>query len=450
MEIDPIALWRYQVIAPLLHREGRRGALRRKLAQLSEVLHNHPEKGLVHVPPGTLEDWLYAYRHHGIYGLSRKPRSDQGVSRCIDARCGAVILDLLASHPQLDGPALHAELGARGMDPTPSLTSLYRFMRKQGWPQASCSPASDRRAFAFEWAGDCWQGDIMVGPLVPYRDGRRRRSYLVAFIDDATRLVVHAAFYATQDLAALRDALKQALLKRGLPRRLYVDNGKIYRSRWLWLLAARLEIQLMHSRPYQPAGRGKLERFFRRVRRSFLLRLEMGSVTDLEALNRLFHAWLEEHYHRKPHRALAGETPLDIWMRLSENLRDVPSQVCLDELFLEEAFRKVGKDGTLALKGRTFEAGPDFIGQRICVRFDPADLRRVFVVRHDKSLKPILPLDREANRRVGRRVRATPERRTAAPLLSLEDTARKWEMHSGLPLHRQENNATEGEENRHE
>ena len=60
------------------------------------------------------------------------------------------------------------------------------------------------------------------------------------------------------------------LEKRGLPRRLYVDNGSAFRSNALKYACARLGVALLHSRPYIPQGRGKIERFFRTVRMQFL------------------------------------------------------------------------------------------------------------------------------------------------------------------------------------
>ena len=50
---------------------------------------------------------------------------------------------------------------------------------------------------------------------------------------------------------------KNALIRRGLPLRLYVDNGANYRSQQLALVCAKLGIALIHARPYQPAGKSK-------------------------------------------------------------------------------------------------------------------------------------------------------------------------------------------------
>jgi hypothetical protein len=138
------------------------------------------------------------------------------------------------------------------------------------------------------------------------------------------------------------------------------------------------------------------------VRRGFLTHLDLHRVGSLDELNRLLWAWIEGHYHASPHRGLEGEAPLDRWLRLSDGLRPIPAAVDLDELFLEQTTRTVAKDGTFSLKGRCFEAGPEWIGQRIIVHFDPFDLRAVLISGLDGDSHPAFPVDLEGNRRVRR------------------------------------------------
>ena len=80
---------------------------------------------------------------------------------------------------------------------------------------------------------------------------------------DASRLIPHAQFYPNQGLDAFLDCLRQAISARGVPTRLYMDNAKIYRSPQLARIAASIGILIIHTPPYKPEGRGKIERFFR-------------------------------------------------------------------------------------------------------------------------------------------------------------------------------------------
>jgi transposase InsO family protein len=152
----------------------------------------------------------------------------------------------------------------------------------------------DRRRFAFAHAGDLWMSDVMHGPTVGIGErGQRRKAYLIAFLDDATRVIPYAAFALSENTQAFLPIFKQALLRRGRPARLYVDNGSNYRSQHLALVCAKLGIALIHSRPHQPEGRGKQERWFRTVRAQFLTRLTPADTESLDALNRRLWLWIE-------------------------------------------------------------------------------------------------------------------------------------------------------------
>ena len=434
-----IALFRYQIIASLLSIDGARGDQRRAITTLCARTHTHPTKGPIQIGRGTIEEWLYRYRKDGLDGLEDRPRRDLGRSRKIDAELAEQIVDLAKARPQLDGPGLLAELQATQPEASrlPSLSTLYRFLRSRGLDQRRAPTHRDHRAFEFDLAGDCWQGDVMYRPSIAVRSGQRRTVYLIAILDDATRMIVHAQFYLEQHLRSLKDCLKQAMLKRGVPRRFYFDNGKIFRSRILLALCARLGIQLIHTRPYQPQGRAKLERWFLTVRKSFLARVDIDRIDDVDALNRLLFAWIEGVYHQRRHRGIGGETPLDRWLRLSDGVRPVPLDVDLDELFLDDAVRRVGKDGTLSLSGKKFEVGPRLIGQKVQVRFDPLDLRRVWATGANGEAVTAFPVDLTANRYVRRLqadATATVEPR---PLRSLDVLARDVESGAN-PTHDQQ------------
>lgn len=212
----------------------------------------------------------------------------------------------------------------------------------------------------------------MHGPAVTTTGRRKQKSYLVALLDDATRVVPYAAFTFSENTGAYLPILRQAVMRRGIPLRLYVDNGAAFRSHHLALVCARLGITLIHARPYQPAGKGKQERFFRTVRMRFLPTLGPADFDSLEALNRRFWAWVEGEYHRAPHRGLDGETPLDAWAMRSGDVRVPGPELDLTEMFLFEAKRKVHKDRTISLDGVVYEVSAALVGEMVTVRFDPA------------------------------------------------------------------------------
>jgi hypothetical protein len=178
---------------------------------------------------------------------------------------------------------------------------------------------------------------MLFGPWVRRSSGGRLQVFLHATIDDASRLIPHAQFYASQGLDAALDCLRHAVAARGVPTRLYIDNAKIYRSPQLARIAASVGTLIVHSRPYQPEGRGKIERFFRTVREQFLANVAPQPLLSLEEFNDRLWIWIETVYHRSAHSAL-GTTPLARWQRDIEQIRQLPPATDLRRLF----FQRIG------------------------------------------------------------------------------------------------------------
>jgi putative transposase len=229
------------------------------------------------------------------------------------------------------------------------LSTVYRLLHHHGLMNNQDPPAIDRRRYEAESPNDIWQSDTMHGPLVVV-DDTRRKSYLVAFIDDMSRLIPHAQFYLTEKLDSFLDALRQALLKRGLPRKLYVDNGPAFRSTHLEEITASLGIALVHSPPYKPQGRGKIERWFRTIRTQFLSGFRGRTLHDL---NEALECWIRDVYHNRTHSG-TGQSPLKRFADHLECVRPAPKD--LEDFFRKRARRRVAKDRTISLNSQLYEA----------------------------------------------------------------------------------------------
>ncbi len=259
-----------------------------------------------------------------------------------------------------------------------SAATLYRFLRAHGLTerQLLLDKATAHKKYEAQFANQIWQSDMLFGPWVARSGGGKQQVFLQAALDDASRLIPHAQFYPNQGLDAFLDCLRQAIAARGLPMRLYMDNAKIYRSPQLARIAASIGILIVHTPPYQPEGRGKIERFFRSVREQFLASLDPKVLLSIEQLNeRLWH-WLDAVYHRHEHSSLQT-TPLLRWQRDIEQVRQLPPATDLRRLFFHRVDRLVRRDSTFLLKNRFFEAPSHLAGKRIEVRFDPLDLTQL-------------------------------------------------------------------------
>jgi transposase InsO family protein len=400
-EIHSTALFRLTVLGSLISREVLpRGELKSELERLSERTYDIPDSSSTQLSPKTIENWYYRYRHGGVEALEPKVRNDQGQSKIRPALQEAVIAAKKANRKRSirtlrrlmeeEGLAAKGEL---------SRSSIHRLLCSHGLSQATNEeePKEEFRRFEAACAGDIWYGDVMHGPRIEV-EGRRRKTYLVTLMDDASRLAAHSVFCLAETALEIEGALKQALLKRGLPRKLVIDNGSAYRAASLQGICARLAIPLVYCRPYAPQGKAKLERWHRTVRGQFLSEID-GRMLTLDDLNARLWAWIERWYHRGEHDGLAGKTPLARYQQDLPRIRPLADYANrIDEIFLHRESRKVRKDGTVSYGGSLFEVPFELSRRTIWLKVDPH--RKTIVGLEDQegeSLGMAVPLDARAN-----------------------------------------------------
>ena len=418
-EIDPVALFRLSVLGPLVSRERLgRGELQQIIRELALREYAIPGSRRRLVGEKTIEAWYYAWRKKGIDGLAPKPRADAGASK-IPPELQSALLAAKRDNPRRSIRQLRQLMESAGQAAQGALSrsAIHRLLQQHGLSRmpGSATLPEERRSFVAEQAGSIWYGDVMHGPAVSVA-GRRRKVYLVSLIDDASRLVAHSAFCLGETALDIEGVLKQAVLKRGLPRKLVVDNGSAYRAHTLQGICARLGIHLIYCRPYAPEGKGKLERGHRTFRDQFLSELDEGRVDGLDDLNARLWAWVEQVYHRTPHGGLDGQTPLARYQRDLPKIRALGQRAAqLDAIFHHRISRFVRKDGTVPYQGNRFEVPYELAGKTIRLVVDP-HAETVVGIEDDQgnSLGTATPLDAEANLHRRRR-KPDPEGPAAQP-----------------------------------
>jgi transposase InsO family protein len=253
-----------------------------------------------------------------------------------------------------------------------------------------------RLAFAKAHANEMWQADTLCGPFVKI-NGTPVQTRLIAFIDDASRVCCHGQFFPAENVDTLIEAIRAAFYKRGVPHALYVDNGSIYSSKEILQICARVGCLLHHTPVRDGAAKGKVERFFRTVRDQFLARdLDLSS---LDALNRQFTQWVEEHYNAQLHSVL-GMSPLDRYALDRKWVRFLPPNEANDELFFVEEERHVRADNTFAFKSLRWEAPRHLPDRTIQIRFQRSQpVSRVVVYYKGERMGEARLLDAIANDR---------------------------------------------------
>lgn len=395
-----VAVFRFGVISDFVSPQrldwGERARL---LREKSERQWQIPFSPRTRLSQTTILSWVRAYESSGrrLEALYPKSRNDRGLGRALDEEAALALIALRRKLPTATVRSLIRTARERGLvDPEHYLseTTVWRLFKREGLMEREAAPV-DRRRYEAELPNDIWQSDVMHGPSVVV-EGKKRKAYLIAFLDDMSRLICHAQFYLSENLDAYLDALRQAFLSRALPRKLYVDNGAAFRSLHLQQICASLGIALVHSKPYQPQGRGKIERWFRGIRTDFLPGFRGHSLDDL---NEALSIWLREVYHNREHRS-TSETPLHRFATYSECLRPAPKD--LQDHFRKQARRRVAKDRTVAFEGRLYEAPVPLIGKQITLLYHPHDPTRIEAVHDGQSYGILRVVDLNVNCRAHR------------------------------------------------
>ena len=386
-----LALWRYGIISPLLHRDANDAQLCEMLTVVSQNRYIHPhDERWVTISAEAIRKWLYRFNHGGLNALCDKQRSDKGM-RDVPAPIADAMFDLRRTHQRWTLALLLKELVARKLwdETRPSRSTLYRFARDNNLMRDPHLVAAEPvRPFEFDQFGHMWTADFMHGPKL-YAGKKKRKSYLHVIIDDCTRFVVSGRFYTSESTQSLIAELMSAVRRHGIAQRLYTDNGSAYNSRHLKIVCANLSMHQPHTPARRPQGRSKVERYFRTVREQFLAKKRYKTF---DAINTAFIEYLNEYHHRI-HSTLEC-SPMQKRLSVGSVCRQVPEVADIESLFRLKRRCRVYNDQTIRLHKKVFEVPGCLPGGRINVYYMPWDLDRVY---YGDQLQLAKPVDLTAN-----------------------------------------------------
>lgn len=365
---DETALERYKIISPILT------AMNENVDAAKIGLIKSEACGQAGITRKTLARWLDRYAQNGFDGLKY-----QGTAvtpkRLIPGELVKEAILLRLEVPSRSVPQIIEILEMEGKVPVGFLkrSTLQDRLREEGYAKSQMklyqSPGVAARRFVRSERNDMWQADIKFGPYIKI-NGKPTQIFFVGFIDDATRYIVHGEFYASHDQSIVEDCLRKAILKEGVPQRLFFDNGGEFRNKWMGRACAVLGIKLIFTAPYSPEAKGKIERFNRTID-SFLAEAALKNTENLAEYNKLFNVWLAECYHNREHSGI-NATPETAYKSSKIPLRFLPAET-IASAFLHSEKRKVDKSGCISFNSRKYEVGVIYIGRTVDIVYDPAD-----------------------------------------------------------------------------
>lgn len=381
------ALKRYGFIAPLV--SGNTEQYKSK----NDFFRDAGLKAGVH--PHTIRRWYDRYLKDGFDGLMPKSRSDLNHYRKLDEDVKNQIIYILSEYPKLPATMVYQKLLETNtiVLKDVSLSTVNRFVQKHK-ESKGITPLKDMRRYECEHINEVWCGDSSVGPYLKV-NGKKQRTYIIALIDDASRMIVGIDIFFNDNFVNLMSVIRGAVIKYGKPKKFNFDNGANYRSSQMNLLAARIGTVIHYNPARTPTGKAKIERWFRTMKDQWMAQLYMNDFRNIEELKKSLFAYVQE-YNQRIHSSLNGKSPMERFFSESTLIIRMSDQE-IERSFLLEVERKVSSDSVIVIDEKEYEVNYKYQGQRLLIRYSP-DLKKVYVVDSiSKELEPIQLLDKNKN-----------------------------------------------------
>lgn len=309
---------------------------------------------------------LGRFRSEGEAALADRSRRPRTLRSPTPPDVEGVVLALRDLHPTWGGRKLRARLLALGLLDVPAASTITEVLRRHD----RLDPAeSERRGpttrFERERPNDLWQMDFK-GDFGLTGGGR---CHPLTVLDDHSRFSLCVRACPDVRTEGVRTALVDAFRRYGMPREMLCDNGSPFGAPHgraehtrltAWLL--RLDVRVLHGRPYHPQTQGKEERFHRTLKAEAIA----GRRFDTQAeVQRTFDAWREIYNFERPHEALGSKPPASRYL-VSE--RAFPESLPAIEYGPGDVVRKVNPAGQVCFRGGRFRVGEAFAGELVALR----------------------------------------------------------------------------------
>lgn len=376
-ELWNVLLYRYSAVCRVEALLDDEESLSSALAKVARFLASQPTK---YRPPTarTLEGWYYRFQRNGKEGLMPRRRNDRGSFRRIDPDVACVIEEILDALREAipekqrrekkrltTGEELHETLIARkAIASDVSLSTLYRFLRAHDI-KLLIGQGKDRHRWEGREPNHTWQSDGFKGsPAVLYK-GRTRRTVVISIMDDYSRFILAGKVFFTENARNFLEVYREALCRRGIPHRVFVDNGGAFNAREVVELSLRLDLKHISGTPDDAPPRGKIERWHRSLRGSWVRKARQAKIRSLSALNQSLQVHIEEYNNRR-HRT-TGMTPHDRWLKGNWTFRPVQDKGSMRDIFGKRLRRRVDRAACVQVGNALYEVSQTLRGKWVTV-----------------------------------------------------------------------------------
>jgi len=238
--------------------------------------------------------------------------------------------------------------------------TLRRLLRSAGLgsPRKRRAPTHRLRRLARAREGEML---LLDASLHRWLEQRGPELTLLALLDDATRKVLAAEFFPSEDAHGYFRLLRRVLRRHGIPLSLYGDRHSVFvRNDDHWSLEEQLagkrqptqfgralaQLGITYIAARSPQAKGRIERLWGTFQDRLTSELRLGGAGNLASANQVLHRFIAD-YNRRFARA-PRETP-SAWRPAPQNL----DRICC---LVHE--RSVGNDNVVQWDGRRFQIPP--------------------------------------------------------------------------------------------
>ena len=393
-------LFRFSLIAPAINKTHSFKTNNEYFRDVSAQKHTFDGKEYT-FSLSTIKNWYYKYLKKGYNTLSVKQRSDSKKSRKLNNETIDKIIQLRNEFPHISGTAIYKKLINEKYvnEKEISLNTILRYLKSNNL-KASQLITKERRMFEMEHVNDCWQSDTSDGPYIIINN-EKYRTKLIMFIDDKSRMIMGYDFFLNDTAINMQHVLKNAIKTYGVPKRLFVDNGGPYANKQLSLICASLGIELIHAKPYSPESKAKIERSFRTIKDGWMRCTDWNNFKTLDDVKHSLNNFIYSEYINKTHSS-TKETPNERWHNEYKSIKFLDEDI-IDKSFLHRKIRKVRLDQTISLENNYYEIPYKYVGLSIEIRYNPNDLKEVFIYEDDNYISTCKMVDKIANSKIKRK-----------------------------------------------
>ena len=401
---NAIALFRYGLISPLINNTYEEVSKEDYFRKVSVKTYKFNDKE-IKFSANTIKKWYLNYKKLGYIGLVPKERTDLNTSRKLSMEAQEKIIDYKKNYPHISGTLIYQKLVEDGYinQAEVSKSTVLKFIR-DNYLLFGSSGKIDRRAFEMEFSNDMWDADTSHGPYLTINN-KKIKTYLIALIDDASRLITNAKFYYEDNAINFQNTFKEAIKKYGIPKKIFLDNGKTYKNEQLSIICANCGMTLIYTKPYSPESKAKIERWFHTMKETWMRGINWTYIKDIDELNNMLNDFISE-YNNKAHSSLTNGiiniSPRQRWFKDQDKIRKIDNNQ-IDEYFLHTAYPTIRHDSIAHVKKIEYEVPTKYIGRKITIKYDFSDRTKAWIYENNQKQEAIHIVDKIANSKIKRK-----------------------------------------------